>query len=81
MTEKRFPVGGPRQPVFDHLRSMGFTMASGLGDKNWRSADGIRVQIYGTGSMARITDDDPMMSAIECEMDNLAERIDSIRRG
>ena len=82
MTEKHFPAGGPRQAVFDHLRSLGFTMESGLGDKNWISRDGIGVQVYGAGSMARITDkNDILMSAVECQMDDLAYRIDCIRRG
>ena len=79
MTEKQYPIGGPRKPVYDLMRGLGFSMAQ-FGDKTWTSADKITVQIYGTGSMARITDE-AHIGAVECELDKLAERIDSLRRG
>ena len=76
---QKYPVGGERQPVYDLMRGLGFSMAK-FSDKTWTSADKITVQIYGAGSMARITDD-AHIGAVECELDNLAERIDSLRRG
>lgn len=74
-----YPAGGPRQPVYDLMRGLGFSMAK-FSDKTWTSADKITVQIYGAGSMARITDE-AHIGAVECDLDNLAERIDSLRRG
>lgn len=79
MTEKQYPVGGPREPVYDLMRGLGFSMAK-FGDKTWTSADKITVQIYGAGSMARITDD-AHNGAVECDLGGLAERLDSLRRG
>jgi hypothetical protein len=49
-----FPIGGPRQPVYDALKNVGFVMAS-FGDKHWDRADGIHAHVYGTGSMLRLT--------------------------
>ena len=74
-----YPVGGTREPVYALMRGLGFSMAK-FSDKTWTSADGITVQVYGTGSMARITDD-AHIGTVECELDNLVERIDSLRRG
>ena len=54
-TQPKFPVGGPREPVYRFLLGHGFTMNKG-NDKHWTRADGIELHIYGTGSMARITD-------------------------
>jgi len=53
MTHNTFPAGGPRQPVYDYLRGLGF-VESRWSDKVWTRADGIEVHIYGAGSMARI---------------------------
>jgi hypothetical protein len=50
----KFPVGGPRAPVFDFLMRSGFVM-SGWSDKHWMRADGIVLHLYGSGSKARIT--------------------------
>ena len=50
---ERFPVGGPREPVYNFLRSHGFVMAR-YSDKLWTRADGTEVSIYGAGSMARV---------------------------
>jgi len=69
----QYPVGGPRQPVYDLMHSLGFTMEK-FSDKFWRSADGLEVSIYGAGSMART-------SWGECELDKLAEQIEARRRG
>jgi hypothetical protein len=76
-TEKRFPVGGPRQPVYDFMRGLGFSMAP-FGDKTWTSADKITVQIYGAGSMAHVHHDGRHIG--NCDLDNLAEQIEAIRR-
>lgn len=51
---KQYPIGGPRQPVYDLMRSLDFSMAK-FSDKTWTSRDGITVQIYGAGSMARVS--------------------------
>ncbi len=79
MTTKQYPVGGPREPVYDLMRGLGFSMAK-FSDKTWTSADKITVQIYGAGSMARITDE-AHIGAVECDLDGLAERIDTLRLG
>ena len=49
-----FPVGGPRQDVYDYLQSRGFVMSS-WSDKSWTRADGFKAQIYGSGSCASVT--------------------------
>ncbi len=51
----RFPIGGPREPVYAFLRSRGFVM-SRASDKQWSRADGVDLHLYGSGSMARIYD-------------------------
>lgn len=76
MTEKRFPICGPRQPVYDHMRGLGFAM-SDWSDKHWKSFDGIQVQVYGAGSMARVYLKD--QKADDCELDHLAERLTQLR--
>ena len=51
---KDFPVGGSKDAVFSFMQQQGFLM-SRHSDKCWlRPADGIEAHIYGTGSMARI---------------------------
>lgn len=75
--EKRFPVNGPRQPVYNFMRDLGFVM-SNWSDKMWRSADGIDVQIYGAGSMARVSVDEPTPYK-ECELDQLPKVISEFR--
>lgn len=44
-----FPIGGPRQAVYDALTSRQFTM-SNFSDKHWTRADGLGAHVYGTGS-------------------------------
>lgn len=73
MPQQQYPAGGPREPVYALMRGLGFAM-SNWSDKFWRSADGLEVSIYGAGSMART----PWG---ECEMDNLAEQVEALRRG
>ena len=51
----RFPVGGPREPVYKFLRSHGF-IESKANDKQWMRHDGLELHLYGAGSMARIYD-------------------------
>jgi hypothetical protein len=72
-----YPAGGPREPVYALMRKLGFSM-SNWSDKFWNSADGIEVAIYGTGSMARISLKGEPKG--ECELDQLSERIDALRR-
>ncbi len=50
---ERFPVGGPKDPVYNFLRERGFVM-SAWSDKHWTRADGVSLHLFGTGSMARI---------------------------
>ncbi len=77
LTSQQYPVGGPREPVYALMRGLGFSM-SNWSDKFWHSADGIQVLIYGAGSMARISlQDEPRT---ECELDQLGEQIEAIRR-
>lgn len=72
----QYPVGGPREPVYALMRGLGFS-ESKWSDKFWNSADGIEVSIYGAGSMARLSLADAPQG--ECELDQLAERIDALR--
>lgn len=69
MQTKQYPAGGPREPVYDLMRGLGFKM-SNWSDKFWDRADGTQVAIYGAGSMARITPGD-----VECELDQLSQRL------
>jgi len=62
----RFPVGGPRQPVLDHMRSLGFTM-SPWSDKVW-TRDGVEARIFGSGSMV-------CLGTEEFPLDDLAARL------
>ena len=50
---KVFPAGGPRQPVYDFLRGLQFTMSK-HSDKHWTRLDGLELHLYGAGSMARL---------------------------
>src|SRR4030095_13638312 len=52
----RFPVGGPREPVYQFLRSNGF-IQSRHSDKQWMRHDGLELHLYGAGSMANIRKD------------------------
>lgn len=67
-TPELFPVGGPRQAVYDALRSHGFVM-SRWSDKQWERADGAKAHVYGTGSMLMLTgpvqDDGPLGEVLE----------------
>ena len=72
-----YPCGGPREPVYDLMRNLGFSM-SNWSDKFWHSADGIEVSIYGAGSMARIRVAEAPKG--ECELDKLGEQLDALRR-
>ena len=51
-TKARFPVGGPRQPVYDFLRENGFRQ--GRTDKEWSYGDNCTLLLYGAGSEAVI---------------------------
>ena len=72
-----YPAGGPREPVYALMRRLGFS-ESNWSDKFWNSADGIEVAIFGAGSMARISLKGEPKG--ECELDQLSERIDALRR-
>lgn len=67
---EQFPIGGPRQPVYEALRNRGFVKQN-FGDKHWTRADGLDAHIYGTGSRLRITKgqqdiaDGPMAEILE----------------
>lgn len=73
----KYPVGGPREPVYALMRGLGFSESS-WSDKFWRSADGIEVSIFGTGSMARLSLNGE--SYCECPLDGLAENIAALRQ-
>ena len=53
MSELRFLVGGPTEPLYEYLASKGFTM-SNHSVKVWARADGVVATIYGTGSRLQI---------------------------
>lgn len=53
MSKNNFEWGGPRQRVYDYMRSLGFVM-SDWSDKVWKRADGKQVHIFGAGSMAKL---------------------------
>lgn len=74
---QQYPVGGPRQPVYDLMRGLGFSMAK-FSDKTWNSADGIEVQIYGAGSMARLSVANTPQG--EYNLDELSGQIEGIRQ-
>lgn len=67
MTE-HFPIGGPRQAVYDALKSHGFTM-SRWSDKQWDRVDGVTAIVYGTGSRLELSgtidDDGPLGEVLE----------------
>jgi hypothetical protein len=73
----KYPVGGPREPVYALMRELGLSRV--WGDKHYRSADGIDVHIYGAGSMARVKIKE--REPFECELDNLSERLAELRGG
>ena len=77
-TEKHapFPVGGRREPVYKFLRTRGWVM-SDWSDKHWSRADGLRLHVYGAGSMARIHDKDGKLlaeGALDAAVDALNEK-------
>ena len=55
MSIPKFPIGGARQPVYNYLRQNGFIM-SDWSDKHWSRHDGLKLHLYGSGSMAKIYD-------------------------
>ena len=65
-----FPIGGPRQAVYDALSQRQFAMST-FSDKTWRRLDGVRVNIYGAGSQLQVTKnnqilfDGPMGKSLE----------------
>jgi hypothetical protein len=71
-----YPAGGPREPVYALMRSLGLS-ESNWSDKFWRGADGIEASIYGAGSMARVSLAGTPQG--ECELDQLGEHISTIR--
>ena len=54
---ERFPIGGPREPVYNFFKDHGYVMSKSS-DKHWIRADGVQAYLYGTGSMAMIYDKD-----------------------
>jgi hypothetical protein len=75
-TMTKYPVGGPREPVYALMRELGFSM-SHWSDKFWDGPDKIEVSIYGAGSMARIYVEGSLKS--ECALDNLGDQLAAIR--
>ena len=53
----KFPVGGPRQRVYNFLMSRGWMMSK-HSDKEWNRHDGATLHLYGAGSMARVYNKD-----------------------
>lgn len=69
---EQFPVGGPRQPVYNFLQRNGFIMSRN-NDKCWMRADGVELHLYGTGSMARIFNKEGKVLADEALADAVAK--------
>lgn len=57
----KFPIGGPREPVYSFMRQHGFVMSK-WSDKIWERADGVQASIYGAGSMLRLTKDGKVLA-------------------
>lgn len=74
----KYPVNGPREPVYNLMRGLGFSM-SDFSDKFWNSQDGIEVSIFGAGSMARVGPRHDASKFLECRLDDLSERINELR--
>lgn len=59
--DTKFPVGGYKDDVFAFLQKHGFVMSE-WSDKHWTRSDGLKLHIYGTGSMARIYRNDKLIA-------------------
>lgn len=68
-TKERFPVGGPREPVYNFMRDHGFVMSK-WSDKVWERADGLKASIYGAGSKVRLSRDN-YPDVIECKLEEM----------
>ncbi len=68
----RFPVGGSKDAVFSFLRDHGFIMSK-WSDKHWVRHDGLSLHVYGTGSMARIRNDDTGQIIADAPLDKAVE--------
>jgi hypothetical protein len=73
--EAKYPVGGPREPVYQLMRDLNLSRVWGY--KHYRSADGIDVHIYGAGSMARVMREGRPPE--EIELGNLSLRLAELR--
>lgn len=56
-----FPIGGPRQAVYDALASRQFAIG-GFGDKHWKRLDGLEAHIYGAGSQLQVRRGDEVLT-------------------
>lgn len=70
----KFPVGGPREPVYNFLRQHGFSMAR-FGDKEWHRHDGAELHIYGSGSKAVIRRNGELIA--DCALDEAVAKLDA----
>ncbi len=77
MTNK-YPVGGPREPVYQLMRSLGFLQACWT-DKQWFRDNDLEVNIFGTGSMARVYRNNEHIWT--CQLDDLSEFIADLDAG
>lgn len=68
-----FPVGGPRDAVYNALRSRGFVM-SGFSDKHWTRHDGLNAHVYGAGSMLSVRAGDTVLW--DCKMAEALAKVD-----
>lgn len=71
-----FPVGGPRQPVYNFLTECGFTMSK-WSDKRWTSPTGMVLQLYGAGSMARVYEGDKLVA--DCPLGDIVDETTRVK--
>lgn len=73
-----YPVGGPRAPVYSLMSELGFSAAK-FSDKTWTDDYGITVQIFGAGSMARVSCGPTDFG--ECQLSDLSGKLELMRLG
>lgn len=74
---ERFPVGGPREPVYNFLGQHGF-LQSRNNDKCWWRPGGEELHLYGAGSMARIYDKEGKM-IVDAPLEEAVAKVKMVR--
>jgi hypothetical protein len=71
----KYPVGGPREPVYQLMRSLGFVMSK-KSDKEWTRGD-ITVHIFAAGSTASVIHKTTKAQII-CPLDKLSQELTTL---